>query len=218
MMAIERKRGCGFRKVGKTYLVGEGIFTACDRLPYPVGSCPVCGAGIPLTRGTIKINPLKLFGYHQPCSDKWPDIMCTPRDEIAYIMTVGIKYYPMPQDFAREAMEMGVSKAIPTIPKKLELGRTVIFLCHPKAIAVTEPIAVQQAMAVVEQAGNPQQSLFPLELANKPTYKPGIFMTFVPRRVEKLCWQSDYTEENMEKHKKRGIDLVPVPDGDKDHG
>ena len=216
-MAVEARRGCGWRHVGKLYLVGEGFFTACDRLPYPVGICPVCGAGIPLTRGTIEINPLKLFGYHQPCSDRVPDVMCYPRDEVAYIMTVGAKYYPTPKEFAREAFEMGVSKAIPAIPKKLELGKTVIFLCHPKAIEVQAPSVIQQAMAIADAASNPQQSLFPLEAANKPSYKAGIFMTFVPQKVEKLCWQSEYTPENVEKHKKRGIELVPVPDGDKDH-
>jgi len=45
----------------------------------------------------------------------------------------------------------------------------------------------------------------------------GIFCAFIPRRVEKLVWDSEYTPENIEKHKKRGIDLIPVPSGDKDH-
>lgn len=34
-MAQESKRGCGYRKVGGTYLVGNYISVPCDRLPYP---------------------------------------------------------------------------------------------------------------------------------------------------------------------------------------
>ena len=31
-MASEPKRGCGYRKIGGTYLVGGGIGIPCDRL------------------------------------------------------------------------------------------------------------------------------------------------------------------------------------------
>jgi len=35
-------------------------------------------------------------------------------------------------------------------------------------------------------------------------------VVFVLGRIERFCWQSEYTQENIEKHKKRGIELVPV--------
>jgi len=59
-MAQESKRGCGYRKVGGLYLVGDGIFVPCDRLPYLLETCPVCGHGIHFTRSMTEINPLKL--------------------------------------------------------------------------------------------------------------------------------------------------------------
>lgn len=214
-MATEGKRGCGYRKVGGTYLCSDGIWVSCDRLPLKVGHCPVCGAGIHFTRGFTEINALRLFGIHQPCSDRLrPCNICDPKDEPAFIMPVGAKYYS-PMSFLEEATEMGVSKKIPFIPKKLELGKTVVYLAHPKAVEVREPLAVQQAMSVVENRDNPQLRL--LEVDRKPTYEMGIFCAFVPTRVEKLMWESKITPEEVEKHKKRGIDLVSVPDGDEDH-
>lgn len=50
-MAIEAKRGCGFRKVGGTYLVSEGEGMPCDRLPIKLDVCPVCSHGFKRSRG-----------------------------------------------------------------------------------------------------------------------------------------------------------------------
>src|SRR5260370_22228167 len=41
-MAVEAKRGCGYRKAGGLYLVGGGIGLPCDRLPYEIHECPCC--------------------------------------------------------------------------------------------------------------------------------------------------------------------------------
>ncbi len=226
-MAVEAKRGCGYRKVGGLYLVGNYISVPCDRLPYPIHECPVCGAGIHFTRGITRINPLKLFGNHDDilahtsmvtspaCHDKIrPCFMCDPTDDPAYIMFVGERYYPTVEDFSIEAQVMGVSKRIPgnSIPKDLLVGKTIIYLAHPKACKVREPAGVmQEAMAILD---NQQARLCDAE-QEKP--KPAIFSAFIPQRLEKICWQSDYTSENIERHKRRGIDLVPVPDNDLDH-
>lgn len=141
-MASELKRGCGYRKVGGLYLVGEGISVSCDRLPYKLEVCPVCGAGIKVGRGMTKIIPLQLFGIHdniEPCQDKFrPCPMCDPTNDIAYIMGVGEKYYPTPDDFMNEGVAQGISKRISQIPKDFELGNTLIYLAHPKACEVRE--------------------------------------------------------------------------------
>ena len=214
-MAVEAKRGCGYRKVGGSYLCGDYIPMECDRLPLELKTCPVWGAGIHFTRSFTEINPLELFGYHQPCRDAFrPCHVCDPRDESAYIMVVGSKYYT-PESFLHEAATMGVSKRIPFMPKKLEMGKTVVYLAHPKAVRLREPLAVQAAMTVVAEVDEPQMRL--LDADKKPCYAMGIFCAFIPQRVEKLVWQSEYSEENIEKHRKRGIDLVPVPDNDLDH-
>jgi len=47
----EEKRGCGYRKVGAMYLCGMGIPVECDRLPYELTVCRVCGAGVKQSRG-----------------------------------------------------------------------------------------------------------------------------------------------------------------------
>jgi hypothetical protein len=129
-------------------------------------------------------------------------------------MMVGERYYS-PQSFVQEAMELGVSKRIPAIPRKLQLGKTVVYLAHKKAVEVREPLAVQAAMSIVEGVDNPQMRL--LDSEKKPEYRLGVFCSFVPQRVEKLIWKSEATEETLENLRKRGIDPVIIPDGDKDH-
>lgn len=129
-------------------------------------------------------------------------------------MLVGERHYPNCEDFLHEANEMGVSKRIPFMPKSLELGKTVIFLAHPKAAKVKESAVLQQAMGILEESKSNQPRLLEAE---REEMKLGIFAAFIPKKVEKLVWESEYTEESIERHKKRGIELVPVPAGDKDH-
>lgn len=214
-MAQEEKRGCGFRKVGGLYLCGEYISVPCDRLPYPLDVCPVCGGGIKVSRGFTRINPLSLFGYHQPCSDQIrPCFVCDPKDEPAFIMGVGERYYKTPSDFQAEAHQLGVSKRIPFIPKELELGKTIAYLAHPKACQVKESLALQKAMAIVSGNESNQQRLIESE---KVEYKLGIFSAFIPHRVEKLIWEHDAKAEKIESLKKRGITPIIIKDGDIDH-
>jgi len=214
-MAVEQKRLCGWRLVDGLYLCGEFISSPCDRMPFPLTVCPVCGQGIKVSRGFTQVNPYQLWGIHRDCKDHFrPCFLCDPQDEPSYIMSVGEKYYKTPQDFVKEAMAMGISKRIPFIPKGLELGKTVIYLAHPKACEVKEPVVLQQAMAIVEEAQTNQPRLLETE---KVTKALGIFCAFIPKRVEKLIWESQATPEELEKLEKRGITPVSVPDGDKDH-
>lgn len=215
-MAIEPIRGCGFRKVGGYYLCGSYIPIPCDRLPYPLDTCPVCGGGIKVSRGFTKINPFRLFGPHNPlCTDRIrPCFMCDPKDEVAFIMGVGEKFYPTPSDFINEACQLGVSKRIPFIPKELELGKTVIYLAHPKAVEIKEPVVLQQAMSILEECETKQPRLLETDKVER---RLGIFTAFIPQRIEKLLWESEATPEELEKLEKRGITPVIVPDGDTDH-
>ena len=109
---------------------------------------------------------------------------------------------------------MGISKRIPFIPKGLELGKTVVYLAHPKACEVKEPAALQEAMAIVEEARTQRPRLLEAEKVSRAL---GIFCAFIPKRVEKLIWDSEYTDKKREEAEKRGITLVQIPDGDKDH-
>ncbi len=227
-MAVEERRGCGYRQVDGMYLVGAGLAIGCDRLPFPLGACPTCGAGIHFTRSMTQINALKLFGNHdEQLTDKTlvaevsgvptqvechcdprPCQVCDPTAEPAYIMMVGEKFYPTPQHFREEAHRLGVSKKIPFIPKKLKLGETVIFLAHPKAVRVA-----------VESEDEDEGKLVK---AQKMTGALGIFMAFIPHAVEMPVREGSLKgkgSRNLQKSlKRRGITPVPVPDNDKDHG
>lgn len=181
-------------------MVGSGLAAPCDRLPLEVTSCPVCGSGIKFTRTLTKVNAYRLWGKHDRvaeivhsadfqvpnCTCPGSCYVCTPPDDISYIMGVGEKYYS-PQSFITEAQMMGVCKRIPQVPQDLELGKTVIYLTHKRAIY-----------------GN-------------DGYKTGLFYAFRPHKIEKLIWESEATPEELEKLEKRGITPVRVPDGDADH-
>lgn len=213
-MAIEAKRGCGYRKVNALYLVGNYIPVSCDRLPLPLTTCPVCGQGIKISRGFTKIDPLQFWGLHDNCKDRVrPCFVCDPKDEPAYIMGVGSKYYT-PESFLDEAQHMGISKRIPFIPKDLVLGKTVVYLAHPKAVEVKQPAVLQEAMSIVEESQTTQPRLLETEKIEKAL---GIFCAFIPQRVEMLIWQHELTDKKREELEKRGITPIPVPSGDLDH-
>lgn len=203
-MAVEAKRGCGYRKVGGTYLIGGILSAPCDRLPYKLDICPICGQGIKVGRAFTQINPLKAFGEHENCQDQVrPCIMCQPKDTVAFIMLVGEKFYS-PQYFATEAMSMGVCKRIPFIPKELKLNETPIYLAHRKACIVN-------GNGETDRRGN-------IKLTDFAT---GIFAAFIPTKIEKLFWEKDLEgkkgEKLLKKLEKQGITPVAIPNGDKDH-
>lgn len=214
-MAQEARRGCGYRRVGGLYLCGNYIGVSCDRLPYPLETCPVCGGGIKVSRGFTKINPLHLFGIHHDCTDTLrPCFVCDPKDEPAFIMGVGERFYKTPAEFMEEARQLGVSKRIPFIPKEMQLGKTVVYLAHPKACEATETPALQCSMNLGQDNGDSKPRLLDAEKRKKVM---GIFTAFIPQRVEKLIWESEATEEELEKLRKRGITPVIIKDGDPDH-
>ena len=247
-MAVETKRGCGYRRVGNIYLVGENEKAPCDRLPIRLDICPVCGSGIKFSRGFTWINPVKLFGNHGPgcaCSLGCP--ICYPDHEFIYthegpdgelvdstvlagLMWIGNLFYSA-EDFRNEAVLLGISKRIKSIPHGFKIGKTWIFLAHQK---IDFPIKV----LTLSCEPNPSEPI------------PGIFMAFRPTAIERIVKQSEFdvwtkilsknngyisddrakelVESWMTKKKKdivkrfhtdikRGITLVPVPDDDPDH-
>lgn len=213
-MSIEAKRFCGYRKIGGLYLVGNYIPVSCDRLPLPLPTCPVCGQGIKVSRGFTKIDPFQLWGPHDNCKDRFhPCFVCDPKDEPAYIMGVGSKYYT-PESFLDEAHYMGISKRIPFIPKDLALGKTVVYLAHPKAVKVKQPAILQEAMSIVEESETKQPTLLTVEKTEKAL---GIFCAFIPQKVEMLVRQHELTDKKREELEKRGITPIAVPDNDLDH-
>ena len=189
-MAVEAKRGCGYRKVGGLYLISLGGGRACGKMPIRAEVCPTCDQGIKQRRGSGWIDPVPLFGERKchggDCST------CPMGDHTDQLGPVGIiwigaKYYT-PESFLAEAARMGISRRVGAVPKGLHLGETWVLLAHPKVRFGPDDVG------------------------------PGLFYLMRPIRLEKIvtATQSRDTEE-MAKLAKRGITPVVVPDDDPDH-
>lgn len=196
-MTSEAKRGCGFRKVGGIYLVGEGISLGCDLLPFNVETCPCCSAGIKYSRGWKWIVPKQLFNLDGTIKE---DMSCTgcpmkisksgcpmQSEKKAGLLWVGHRFYS-PESFIQEAQEMGISKRIGAVPREFELGKTWVFLAH-------------------------------IQAGTKNNIKvPAVFYVFRPTKIEKIVTENQSKNApEMQKLIKKGITPVVVPDNDKDH-
>jgi len=212
-MAIEPKRGCGFRKIGGLYLVGGGIGMPCDRLPFPLTVCPCCSQGVKQALGFTWIDVAKFFQgphivtppiiarpFHNElcqCHSLCP--LCRHPETMgrAGLIWIGEKFYKFPIDFVKEGVELGFSRRIKAIPHGFKIGETWVLLAHAKAVPV-------DAVA----------SLPPIQ---EKDFKPGIFYAWLPQRIEKIMKESTRGTEEIEALEKRGITPVFVPDDDPDH-
>src|SRR5262245_57985449 len=103
-MAVEAKRGCGFRKVGGLYLVTDKLGVPCGGLPIPLHVCPTCGEGIKQTRGWTWISARKLLAGDRNCgASHCPACPVSHPPEKAGLTWVGGRFYPKPEDWTREA-------------------------------------------------------------------------------------------------------------------
>jgi len=206
-MAVEKVRGCGYRKVGGLYLIGGIMNAPCDRLPITLTVCETCGAGIKVGKGFTKINPFKLWGNHdgevtddriETCHDPKSCYVCYPLDGVGFIMRCGEKFYTM-DSFMNEARAMGVSKRIPFIPRELKVGETPIFLVHKKAGWKYEDVP--------DGKNGQKRMVVPCD---------GIFSAFIPMRIEQLVWEKDIKgkkgQQLIKDLEKRGITPVVIPD------
>lgn len=189
-MAIEAKRGCGYRKVGGKYLIGGNWGEDCHRLPFLLDVCPTCKNGIKQSRGWTWVDGKTLFAPACPSNLthclSCPICQGEPLKE-AGLLWIGEKFYPTPQHFAHEGLKQGISRRISAIPRGFKLGETWVLLAHSKAVKVD---------------GN---------------LMPGIFWAFKPTRIEELITESQATAEKLEELAKRSITPVIVPDDDRDH-
>ncbi len=205
-MAVEMPRGCGYRKVGGLYLVGGGLGIACDRLPFELKECEVCGSGIHFTRGFQWINWMKYAGKHSPCTCKQGCPICDPEmytplgitdDKRVYgLLWVGESFYT-PEEFTKEAVMMGVSRRIAAVPRRLKLDETWVLFAHISACGTR---------TVLDEDGKEHKDGI-----------PGVFYAFRPQRIEKLLWESEARPEILEDLEKSNITPVIIPDGDVDH-
>lgn len=272
-MAVEAKRGCGYRREGGLYLVGGGLSSPCDRMPYPLDRCRTCGGGVKFTRGHTWLQP-DFFSVHKHCVDASSCPICSPDlDDFGphLLLWIGRAHYT-PEAYLKESRELGVSRRIPAISKGLVLGETWALLAHLDAVpakglcghcnvakelhsagtagqlsisgrvdtipicdsfqAPKYPICTRCGLTSAMHVGHPDfifkgdgpvslaingETHRPCENFQAPKPTPGIFCAFIPRAVELILKESDATAERLEKEAKRGVTVVTVPDGDKDH-
>ena len=228
-MSQEPKRGCGFRRVGGTYLVGEGIFTPCDRLPMEIKQCPCCGRLIKVGRSLEQFNPHLYFQDHRNCEEGGfvRCIVCKPADANAFIQMVGVESYPTADSFLEEAHRLGISRRVnwKKIPKDFKVGESPIYLAHPYGLEITLDPAVFPVADVLPGFEDDKSKKKRKRNINQPRLldaarvemKPAVFMVFVPKKVERIMWESDATDDVVEKLAKQGFTVVKIKDGDPDH-
>ncbi len=209
-MAIELRRGCGYRKVSGLYLVGGALDAPCHRLPFPLTVCPCCGGGIKQARGWTWVDPVRLLGecvctslykpHYEVCPVCNPMLFAFERtagegqapelDKRCGLLWIGGAFYKSPAEFIYEGKTLGVSRRIAAIPRGFVVGKTRVLLAHAKA-------------CITQDDGGDRMG-------------PGIFAMFTPQRIEKIV--TDRTpEDELEKLHKQGITPVVVPHDDKDH-
>jgi hypothetical protein len=216
-MAVEAKRGCGYRKVGGLYMVGTGAGIACDRLPIPLEICRCCGQGIKQTRGWTWVDIAGLVGGdhmvnmtpeelgHEPengyratarscdCAQFCPLCHNVASMGRGGLLWIGVQFYPTVAHFEAEASRLGISRRITSLPRGFEIGKSWVLFAH--AQGTTKP--GEDGLTI--------------------KYVPAIFRVWKPERIERIYKESDRGSEAVQADEKRGISPVFVPDGDKDH-
>lgn len=222
-MAVEKRRGCGYRKIGGIYLVSEPGGMPCDRLPLILDVCPVCSHGFKQSRGWtwVDVNGL-VGGVHRDCTDTFPCPLCMATSEMgrAGLLWIGEKFYKTPAEFDSEAAELGVSRRIKSIPRGFKVGETWVLLAHPKT--TKKPCEPCESTGFVKEPESTEPSSLLGETCKDCdgkgyTYAPAIFKVWRPSRIEKLLPESLRGSEEQAELEKRGISCVFIPDGDRDH-
>jgi hypothetical protein len=172
------------------YLMGGKLGIPCCKMPIPLKVCRTCGCGIKQTRGWTWVDPRPWLQEvcvtpFMGCAAAEPEGM---GDRVG-LLWIGTAFYKTPEDFIREAGELGISRRITTIPRGFKLGESWVFLAHPKVFRDTEG-----------------------------EWSPGIFRIFKPTAIEKIVTKTQSEDaDEMEALAERGITPVIVPDDDPDH-
>jgi len=207
----DKKRGCGYRFSGGTYLMADGPMSECGMLPAKLSECPACGRGIKLTRGLQRVNVQKLFEDARCENERESCRMCLiNRTGMGYLIGVGVKFYKTRDAYLREAIEQGISKRIAQIPRDLVVGKSVVLVGHPKVFSELVP-EVAQDLEIEEDAEQPRLPM--IEGHSLTTGRqiakdvPGVICVFVPTRID-YCVTDLETPDELERLAERGLTLV----------
>lgn len=217
-MAVEPRRGCGYRKIGGLYLVSPSDGFPCDRLPIPLTVCPVCSHGFKQSRGFTWVDVDGLVGgIHKACADEFPCPLCMSTHELgkAGLLWIGEKFYKTPRDFDDEARILGISRRIPAVPRNFKVGETWVLLAHPKTTRC-EACKGSGLLDPLERVGEVLNAE-KCERCHATGRIPAIFKVWRPRRVEKILPESLRDSKEAAQLIEQGITPVFVPDNDPDH-
>jgi len=209
--SVEHRRGCGHRSPGKTgvgiYLVGPMIAEICERLPYYVNPCNCCGSKFVFFRGWTSVHPAERCIDSPQCRLDGPQenhrhelcAMCSPEiaGEKAMVMFVGDKFYS-PRKFIDEALRMGISKRVSSLPKWFEVGKTWLYLAHNKAILKQRVDPETNKPVFDEKTEQPVMDSFPgLIGCFQPVQIDLVVddLNKIPKRAERLAKQ--FGDENV---------------------
>lgn len=225
-MAVEPRRGCGYRKVGGLYMVSGGLSSPCVRLPLELHVCPTCQAGIKQSRAWTWVKARALLAGGDPCRVITKQGECahcplSPANlpETAGLLWIGEKFYPTADDFMREAHTLGVSRRIPAVPRNFKLGQTWVLIAHPCAVRRLPQTEEEQAEAVAAHLATLEDGAsLDFRQADLRIVRGGIVTMFKPTAIEKIVTESQAQDTAaMQELEQKGITPIVVPDGDKDH-
>jgi hypothetical protein len=221
-MAVEAKRGCGYRRVGGLYVVSGPLGSPCGRLPMELSICPTCHSGIHQARGWTWVHPAKLLENAGRCfvGAAYMNTYCSGcpaspaglmhMGERAGLLWVGGQFYPEAEDFMREARELGVSRRLSALPRGLDFDKHWVLIAHPRAVfrkLTPDEITSGEFEDAVPGVDDVPWAHF-----------PGVITLFRPRAIEKIVTETQSKDElAMSVLAKRGITPVVVPDDDPDH-
>lgn len=190
------ERGCGFVQLHGLYFVSGQFVKDCDRPIIEIPQCECCGNTLKFNLGQTKINPQRLFGNHSKevlnfetgetshleCRDKESCLLCYPK-EFALLDWVGQKFYSM-ESFNKEAAKMGVSRKLATqhgeLPAGFKVGETPIYFAMK---GIIDEVRGQNI------------------ISGKIHKKDGVFMAFVPTRLEYMIYEEEITKHSKTAHK-----------------
>jgi len=225
VVSIEKVRGCGHRKPAKDgvgiYLVGPSVGAPCGRLPFELPLCPTCGGGVHPARGWQWFEPKAFFEkegvgiakrltiVRDRCREavevceRCPVGLAVPEGKHGLIW-IGETHYPTPDVYLEEARQMGVSRKIKAVPKGFELGRTVVYLAHRKAVPKG---TIPEVPPDADGKGRPAEERF----------APGIFSVFRPTGIDLVIDDEKNVPEKAlklaEQHGARIVKVVPEDPG-----
>ncbi len=234
-ISIESKRGCGYRKAGGLYLVGESFGEGCHRLPFDLTLCPLCGHGIRPSRAWTWIEGYELFkpfcsntsiGQVTRSADQGsgPILHQDPSGRVVFgdpgigkdthcfrcvICNPSLLFSTDEVKEGDEKPNRGKSGLIWVGEKFYRFPES--FIAEANRINISRRIkAVPQGFVLGETWVflAHVKAIFNRE-DGKVTYKPGIFRAYQPTGIEYVV-KGDETDEALEKKIKRGITLVKV--------